>query len=146
MTSTETDTQAKTPFTPNPERVHEGARQILESDVRTATEHLITVASFTDLITWDAILTFWHNESSKGLLRAITKVADAPEGNEASSADNEATAAAEVPDWVTETPDESSYNLTMYDEYGASIQQIELSRDEYESLKQHLAIHRGHVQ
>jgi hypothetical protein len=50
-----------------------------------------------------------------------------------------------VPDWVKETPEESSYGLAMYDCIGASVQQIDLSRSEYRALKQHLAAIRKHT-
>jgi hypothetical protein len=49
----------------------------------------------------------------------------------------------EVPDWMKETPEECSYNLTMYGSSGDGIQQIDLSRGEYEALKRQLAADRG---
>ena len=48
-----------------------------------------------------------------------------------------------TPDWFQETPDDTSYDLTMYDSGGGSIQNVELSRDEYVDLKEYLAAHRG---
>ena len=57
----------------------------------------------------------------------------------------ESTAAPKVPDWVKETPEECSYNLTMYDDIGGSVQQVDLTRSEYEALKQHLAVLREHT-
>ena len=51
-----------------------------------------------------------------------------------------------TPDWLEETPDETSYDLTMYDSGGGSIQNVQLSRDEYIDLKEYLSAHRGHCQ
>ncbi|MGI9073699.1 MAG: hypothetical protein ACR2JB_20840 [Bryobacteraceae bacterium] len=59
----------------NPERVQEGARQILESSVENFTESFVESASFEDLTTWDAILTFWNESPDDGLMGAISKVA-----------------------------------------------------------------------
>lgn len=54
-----------------------------------------------------------------------------------------APATAESPEWIEETPEETSYNLTMFDEGGAPVQDIELTRDEYIKLKRVLARVRG---
>ena len=43
-----------------------------------------------------------------------------------------------LPKWLTETPDPTMYNLTMYDEGGSSIQELDLSRAEYIELKRQL--------
>ena len=44
-----------------------------------------------------------------------------------------------IPDWLHETPDSESYNLTMFSWDGDSIQDISMSRAEYIALKKHLA-------
>lgn len=49
-----------------------------------------------------------------------------------------------VPDWVNETPEDCSYDLTMFEPGGGHIQDIELTRDEYIQLKQYLAVMRNH--
>jgi hypothetical protein len=49
-----------------------------------------------------------------------------------------------IPDWVTKTPAECEYSLTMYEPGGSSEQEVWLSRDEYEYLKQCLAARRGY--
>lgn len=54
-------------------------------------------------------------------------------------------AAPEKPDWVNETPDETTYDLTMYGDHGGSIQEIDLARAEYIALKAHLAKLRGYT-
>ena len=46
---------------------------------------------------------------------------------------------------MAETPQESSYDLAMYDDGGGSVQHIDLTRDEFELLKTQLAIHRGYI-
>ena len=43
-----------------------------------------------------------------------------------------------IPDWL-ETPDDTSYCLTMFDSGGSSQQEIELTREEFVALKEHLA-------
>ncbi|MCC6586235.1 MAG: hypothetical protein IT168_05905 [Bryobacterales bacterium] len=50
-----------------------------------------------------------------------------------------------VPEWVNETPDETTYDLVMFDEGGGPAQRIELTRDEFVGLKEHLASMRGLV-
>ena len=45
--------------------------------------------------------------------------------------------------WFQETPDDASYDLTMYDSGGGSIQNVQLSREEYIDLKEYIAAHRG---
>jgi hypothetical protein len=50
----------------------------------------------------------------------------------------------ELPDWITETPDDNTYNLEMWDE-NETIQSIDLTRVEYLTLKRHLAEMRGFV-
>ena len=52
---------------------------------------------------------------------------------------------AAVPDWVTETPEESSYNLLMWDGDGDAVENIDPTRVEYIALKQYLAGLRGIV-
>lgn len=59
-------------------RIQEGARKILESDVQSASESLAEQASFEDLAAWVAILTFWNDDMEGGLMRAISKVVYAP--------------------------------------------------------------------
>jgi hypothetical protein len=51
---------------------------------------------------------------------------------------------AEIPYWVTETPEECSYDLSMFEGRGGSIEEISISRDEYIGLKAHLAAMRGY--
>ena len=51
----------------------------------------------------------------------------------------------EIPEWVKDTPDECAYDLTMFDSLGSSIQRIDLTRDEFLTLKQHLATMRGYA-
>ena len=53
---------------------------------------------------------------------------------------------APAPEWVTETPAEDSYNLTMFSSGGEAVQDIVLARAEYLDLKQYLAMLRGHLQ
>ena len=48
-----------------------------------------------------------------------------------------------VPGWVTQTPD-CSYNLTLFDGDGDSIQDFNLTREEYVALKAELARLRGY--
>ena len=48
-----------------------------------------------------------------------------------------------MPEWVTDTPDERSYKVVMFDESGGEIQGVWLTRDEYIGLKEHLARTRG---
>jgi hypothetical protein len=51
----------------------------------------------------------------------------------------------EIPDWVNETPERiETYDLTMWVD-GGGIQSVEMSRDEYIALKQHLAAMRGYI-
>lgn len=52
----------------------------------------------------------------------------------------------EIPEWVTETP-EYRYELTMWDQDSAAIQEqdIDLTREEFDYLKQCLAIKRGYI-
>lgn len=51
-----------------------------------------------------------------------------------------------LPDWLTHTPDETIYSLTMFDGGGTAVQDIEITRDEYLALKAHLANLRGYVE
>ena len=46
------------------------------------------------------------------------------------------------PDWL-ETPDEAAYAMGMLDHEGGTVQDVEMSRDEYIALKEHLAKLRG---
>lgn len=48
------------------------------------------------------------------------------------------------PLWVNETP-EANYRIFMGDGEGSEVQGIEMTRDEYEQLKQRLAELRGHL-
>ncbi len=50
-----------------------------------------------------------------------------------------------VPDWVTETPDETTYCLTMFDGSGGQSESVELVRAEYIALKTYLAVARGYL-
>ena len=50
----------------------------------------------------------------------------------------------ELPDWIDETPEECSYELTMFEGIGGQVQQIDITRDEYLHLKKHLAKMRGY--
>jgi hypothetical protein len=50
-----------------------------------------------------------------------------------------------VPEWVTDTPEDIYYDLTMIEVYGGADQQISLTRDEFIALKDHLAKMRGYV-
>ena len=48
-----------------------------------------------------------------------------------------------MPKWVTDTPDDCTYDLTMFDTSGGSIQRVELTRAEFIGLKEQLARSRG---
>lgn len=48
-----------------------------------------------------------------------------------------------LPEWVDDTPEASSYNLTMYAGDGNSEQELNLTRAEYIELKHRLAEMRG---
>ncbi|MGI9073355.1 MAG: hypothetical protein ACR2JB_19065 [Bryobacteraceae bacterium] len=61
------------------DRVQEGARRILESDIQSASESLAESASFEDLVAWNAILAFWLEDTHGGLMAAISKVVYAPD-------------------------------------------------------------------
>jgi len=50
-----------------------------------------------------------------------------------------------IPDWVTETPDDVSYNLAMFGDEGAAVQDIPLTREEFIELKRRLAELRGYT-
>lgn len=56
----------------------------------------------------------------------------------------ESTKANTIPEWALQTPPENSYDLTMFDSGGDSIEEVELSRAEYIALKRHLAVMRGY--
>jgi hypothetical protein len=56
-----------------------------------------------------------------------------------------APAAEPVPKWVTETPDELDYYLEMYEPTSEALEHIDVTRDEYITLKTHLAKLRGYV-
>lgn len=49
----------------------------------------------------------------------------------------------ELPDWLEDTPRGSEYHLMMDDHDGNWRQEVDLSRDEFEALKDHLGIMRG---
>jgi hypothetical protein len=49
----------------------------------------------------------------------------------------------EIPDWLTETPDETEYQLAMLDHDGDRQQDIQLTRAEFEKLKYYLGRLRG---
>lgn len=49
-----------------------------------------------------------------------------------------------VPDWVSNTPPDHSYSLSMYENSDAAIEEIELTRAEYIMLKTHIATMRGY--
>lgn len=51
----------------------------------------------------------------------------------------------EVWDWVTDTPPEETYSLTMFGAGGGGEQEIDITRDEYINLKRHLAAWRGYT-
>lgn len=51
----------------------------------------------------------------------------------------------ERPDWVDETPEEPTYDLSMWDPGGSEEQSIPITRKEFIALKQHLAELRGYV-
>jgi hypothetical protein len=53
--------------------------------------------------------------------------------------------AAEPPEWATKTPGDIEYQLVMMDSGGDEAEQIAVTRDEYITLKQHLALLRGYV-
>jgi hypothetical protein len=40
-----------------------------------------------------------------------------------------------APDWITSTPDETAYDIAMYDTDGVSIENITINRHEYQTLK-----------
>jgi len=50
---------------------------------------------------------------------------------------------AEIEDWFEETPSPATYDLTMFESGGGSIQEISLAREEYISLKTYLGSVRG---
>lgn len=50
----------------------------------------------------------------------------------------------EVPEWVTTTPPDHSYTLTMFENNDISIEEIMLTREEYVELKSRLAALRGY--
>jgi hypothetical protein len=53
----------------------------------------------------------------------------------------------EVPEWVTETPEPTTYALAMWDSSGGSIQEVPVDEKEFIALKSHLAKLRGfHVE
>ncbi|MCU1330624.1 MAG: hypothetical protein JWN34_5994 [Bryobacterales bacterium] len=49
-----------------------------------------------------------------------------------------------IPDWVADTPEDITYNLTMFDALGGPEQNIDLTPDEFIALKEHLAAMRGY--
>lgn len=51
--------------------------------------------------------------------------------------------AEEVPEWATTTPEEIDYYLEMYDPNDEALQHVDLTRDEFIALKEHLAKMRG---
>lgn len=50
-----------------------------------------------------------------------------------------------IPLWATETPNEQAYSLVMSDSGGDSAEELDLTRDEYNALKRHLAAMRGYT-
>jgi hypothetical protein len=62
--------------------------------------------------------------------------------SEPAGGDNDS-AGGEIPAWATNTPAETSYDLTMFDADGGEQQSVDLSRDEFIALKTHLAKMRG---
>lgn len=56
----------------------------------------------------------------------------------------ESTKASTIPEWALKTFPENSYDLTMFDAGGDSIEEVELTRAEYIALKRHLAAMRGY--
>jgi hypothetical protein len=74
MTQASIDERIQVRLAPHPDRVQEGARKSLESDVKSSTECLTESASFDDLIAWNAILAFWLEDTRGGLMGAISKV------------------------------------------------------------------------
>jgi hypothetical protein len=51
----------------------------------------------------------------------------------------------DIPKWVTETPADHLYELEMFESSDRVIETIELTRDEYIELKEHLAAMRGYT-
>lgn len=51
----------------------------------------------------------------------------------------------EIPDWVHDTPHDNSYELSMFQSDGEELQQICMSRAEFDELKEHLARMRGYI-
>lgn len=49
-----------------------------------------------------------------------------------------------LPEWIHQTPEETSYALLMWEPDGGCEQEIELTRSEYIKLKQYLALLRGY--
>jgi len=49
-----------------------------------------------------------------------------------------------MPDWVDLTPEDILYDLAMYNDHGGG-QEIEITREEFIALKQHLAALRGYT-
>jgi hypothetical protein len=49
-----------------------------------------------------------------------------------------------VPDWVNATPDDNEYTLLMWDSGGDSVQQVEITRGEFITVKRWLAALRGY--
>lgn len=66
-----------------------------------------------------------------------------PNETEPAQAPSVAPGQTEIPDWVTETPEEMTYFLEMENPSGNWLQEIPLSRAEYVTLKAHLARMRG---
>jgi hypothetical protein len=50
-----------------------------------------------------------------------------------------------TPDWVTETPEDVSYDLIVCESGGGTSQCVNLTREEFIALKRTLAIRRGHL-
>jgi hypothetical protein len=56
---------------------------------------------------------------------------------------NNDAAANEVPEWLTETPRDHGYQLVMFENDESSIQTVDMDREEYIAMKEHLAAMRG---
>lgn len=50
----------------------------------------------------------------------------------------------EIPDWVNETHPDHDYGLVIMESGDHSVEEVELTRDEYITLKAHLAAMRGY--
>lgn len=53
--------------------------------------------------------------------------------------------AQEIPDWVTSTHPEHTYQLVVFESNDSGVEEVGMTRDEYIALKHHLAAMRGYT-